>query len=294
MGVKPQSGRYSTRTETEIVCPEGFTLLIYESHRVRYMFMCGVTQREWDNPFKTFFHHWKCSSHTCVRWFFSFVLEKVRIGRMARQSRQTIWRMRSCPWALLLLLLLHGARQGAKPSGSWLVLFHWVSEMLSSFVFLFIPILPFQDCKRKYFKSLTNHPSKHSWIGRVQGEQSVSSDGGVQGHTWVKHCAQTRGQDSPCHTDIVKVAPTCPRADSELAQTHALQSQANGNYRALQQDAGGLTKSAVLDLTSKYKVKKHDYCPLLGSGEAHLDCCILSGAPQCERQCTGAKCHQDM
>lgn len=61
MGVKPQSGRYSTRTETEMKNrdrhPEGFTLLIYESHGVRDTFLLGVMQREWDHLFKTFFHH---------------------------------------------------------------------------------------------------------------------------------------------------------------------------------------------------------------------------------------------
>lgn len=54
---KPQSGRYSTKTETEIVCPQGFTLLIYDSHRVRDTFLSELSQREWDNPFRTFFHH---------------------------------------------------------------------------------------------------------------------------------------------------------------------------------------------------------------------------------------------
>lgn len=119
-------------------------------------------------------------------------------------------------------------------------------------------------------------------------------------HTWVKHRAQTQGQDSPCHADIVKVAPACPRAVSELAKIHALQSQANGNYRAFQRDAGGpeleedAAKTAGLDLTSKHEVEKHDYYPLLGTSEAHLEFCVLFGPPQYLRQRTGEKGQQDM
>lgn len=155
MGVKPQSGRYSASTETETVCPEGFTLLIYDSHRVRYMFLCGVMQTELDNPFKTFFHHWKSSSpHFLYKVIFLFCFGESQ-DRKGDKATQTIciWRVRSCPWALLL----NGARQGAKPTGSQLVLFHRIWEMLSSVVLVFIPILHFQGCKRKYFKSLTNN-----------------------------------------------------------------------------------------------------------------------------------------
>lgn len=56
----------------------------------------------------------------------------------------------------------------------------------------------------------------------------------------------------------------------------------------------GTAKTAGLDLASKHKVEKHDYCPLLGTSEAHQEFCILFGAPQYERQRAGAKDHQDL
>lgn len=73
MSVKAQPGRYGTSTELEAVCPEGFTLLVYNSHRVSNLVLCRVAQGEREIPIEKTFHCWKRSSpHLLYKLIFLF------------------------------------------------------------------------------------------------------------------------------------------------------------------------------------------------------------------------------
>lgn len=52
MSMKAQPGRSGTSTEPEVICPEGFTLLMYDSHRISCMVLCGVAQGDRESPFE--------------------------------------------------------------------------------------------------------------------------------------------------------------------------------------------------------------------------------------------------
>lgn len=181
------------------------------------------------------------------------------------------------------------------------MLFHWVSEMLSSVVLLFISIRHFQGCKRKYIKSLTNKHYKTSFKTFHEEEEFKESS---QCEAMVGY----RDMGEALCTDIRPGQPLPHRhweSGIELApeQTHSLPRSMHCNPRPMvitghcSRDTGGpelnedTAKTARLNVTSKHKGEKHDYCPLLGSGEAHLECCVLSGVPQGERQRAGPKCH---
>lgn len=237
--------------------------------------------------------------HTsCMRWFFSFVLKKVRTGRVARHE-QTVYEgcdpsLGHCCCCMEPGRELNPQVQGLCSSTG----FQKCSAQLYFYLYQF-PI--FKVARVNILKALLintiKHPLKH-FMKRKSSRRAVSAKqwwgaGTRMGETL---CTHTRpGQPLPhrhCESGI-ELAPE---------QTLSLPRSMHCNPRPMaitghcSRDTGGpelnedMAKTARLNVTSKHKVEKHDYYPLLGSGEAHLECCVLSGAPQGERQHTGAKC----
>lgn len=246
-----------------------------------------------------FFHHWTSSSpHFLYEGisFFCFGESQDRKGDKAMQT-SIMWRMRSCPWALLCCCMGPGRELNPQVHS---LCSSTRFEKCSAQLWFYLYQFPFSRLQGKIFWSLTIRRYKTSFKTFMKRK---SSQRAVSVKWWC--CAGWNTVHRHRARTAFATQTLCNWQQLALEQAVSLPRPMHCNPRQMvipghcSRDAGSpelkenAAKTAGLDLSSKHKVEKHEYCPLLGTGEAHLECWILSGALQCERQHTGAEDHQD-